>query len=316
MTKASIKIGTRASPLALAQAHAAKQAIAALDVFADYRVELVEFSTKGDRILNQPLAEIGGKGLFTQELTAALRDGSIDLAVHSLKDLPTADEDGLVIAAVPARATVVDTLVFNPELGLSFTPDDPIAALPQGAIVGTASLRRRAQLLRRRPDLDVVTLRGNVGTRLAKMKEQGLAAIVLAGAGLARLGLELDTMVPVPTVAMVPAAGQGALAFQCVADNDAIRTGLASLHDAETAVCVAAERAFLAALDGNCRTPIAATARVIGTGVELHGRILALDGQDMAERIATALKASAAELGQELAQQIKQEAPHLVMQGG
>lgn len=314
MTKPQIKIGTRASPLALAQAQYVRAALIALPVFADHDIALVEFSTKGDRILNQPLAEIGGKGLFTEELTRAIRVGDIDLAVHSLKDLPTADEDGLIIAAIPERAAFEDVLIFNPELDLAINAADPLAALPYGAVIGTASLRRRAQILRQRPDCELVSLRGNVGTRLDKMQQQGMVATLLAQAGIDRLGLSLPHLVALPSVLMVPAAGQGALALQCAEHNLSLRAALQQLHHNDTATCITAERAFLAALDGNCRTPIAARARIVADGVELHGRILSLDGQEMAERIATAPSADALRLGQSLAHEIRREAPHLVAQ--
>ncbi len=314
MTKPQIKIGTRASPLALAQAHATRDALAALPVFADHDIVLVEFSTKGDRILNQPLAEIGGKGLFTEELTRAIRGGDIDLAVHSLKDLPTADEDGLIIAAIPERAASADVLVFNPDLDLAINAADPLATLPSGAVIGTASMRRRAQILRQRPDCEIVSLRGNVGTRLEKMKQQGMAATLLAQAGIDRLGLSLPHLVGLPIPLMVPAAGQGALALQCAVQNETMRSALLHLHNDDTAICVAAERAFLAALDGNCRTPIAASARITANGLELHGRILSLDGQEMVERIASMPSADASSLGQRLASEIRDEAPHLVAQ--
>ncbi len=315
MTTPRLKIGTRASPLALAQANAMRDALTALPIFADYAIELVEFSTKGDRILNQPLAEIGGKGLFTEELTRAIRAGDIDLAVHSLKDLPTADEDGLVIAALPERAATADLLVVNPDLGLRLDGADPLAALPPGALIGTASLRRRAQILRQRPDCEIVSLRGNVGTRLDKMQKQGMAATLLAQAGISRLGLSLSHIVALPNALMLPAAGQGALALQCAATNNDLRSALRLLHHDDTAICVAAERSFLAALEGNCRTPIAASARIVPGGVELHGRILSLDGQEMMERIDTAPRGDAMALGHALAHDIRRQVPHLVAQG-
>ena len=273
-----ITIGTRASPLALAQT---EQIVTALQGAVGLPAEAIsvrKISTKGDEILDRTLAEIGGKGLFTDELNAGLRDGSIDLAVHSLKDLPTAETPGLFTAAIPAREDPRDILIVA-------TPDGPtpgsLADLPEGACVGTASLRRKAQILQARPDLDIAPLRGNIGTRLTKLSPDGVVATVLAMAGLNRMGYTGSDWQALAPDVMVPAAGQGALAVQCRADDATLIAQLADLDDVGTRACVTAERSFLAGLDGSCRTPIAALAipdeENTHTGL-LHGRLLAEDG--------------------------------------
>ena len=310
-----ITIGTRASPLALAQT---EQIVAALQNVGGLPADAIavkKISTKGDEILDRTLAEIGGKGLFTDELNAGLRDGSIDLAVHSLKDLPTAEAPGLLTAAMPTREDARDILIMA-------TPDSPspatLADLPDGARVGTASLRRKAQILKARPDLDIVPLRGNIGTRLGKLSLDGVAATVLAMAGLNRMGYAGPDWQPLAPDIMLPAAGQGVLAVQCRVDDADLIAQLAGLDDAETRACVTAERSFLAGLDGSCRTPIAALAirddENANTAV-LHGRLLAEDGTEFVEdscRFDLTELAAAEEIGTELAAKLRARAPHLV----
>ena len=245
-------------------------------------IALQKIITQGDKRLDKPLAEIGGKGLFTEELEAGLRDGTLDFAVHSLKDLPTEDADGLMLGAILPREDARDVLVPRP--GLTVTN---LADLPHGARLGTASLRRKAQALAARPDLAVAPLRGNVGTRLSKLAltdddADGFDATLLAAAGLNRLGMDLADAVPLAPDAMLPAAGQGALAVQCRAADAALKEALGKLHCAETAACVTAERAFLNRLDGSCRTPIAAHAEIADGRLTLRGRLLAEDGGDEA----------------------------------
>jgi hydroxymethylbilane synthase len=233
-------------------------------------LELVPIRTTGDRVQTRLLAEIGGKGLFTKEIEEALLDGRIDLAVHSLKDMETVLPAGLAIGCVLERDDPRDVLVGRGALTL--------AGLPRGARVGTASLRRRAQLLRLRPDLAIVPIRGNVNTRLAKMEAGEVDALVLALCGLERIGkagavgeiLEVDVM--------LPAVAQGALAIECRALDDTVRALLAPLHHAPTASCVLAERSMLAALDGSCRTPIAGLATIEGERLSLDALLLAPDG--------------------------------------
>lgn len=312
MTKQRLTIGTRASPLALAQAQQIRQHILALPVFADWDIELVPISTRGDRILDRPLAEIGGKGLFTAELDHGLAHGEIDIAVHSLKDLPTAQDDELVIAAIPVRASPLDCLITQPSAPQAVKR---IADLPPAARVGTASLRRKAQLLRLRPDLEIVSLRGNVGTRLEKIEREGLAATILAQAGLQRLSMDGAHIAPLECEDMVPAAGQGALAVQVHSRRSDLVAALAPIHDQHTADCVTAERTFLEALEGNCRTPIAAYAEIVNGQLRLHGRVLSEDGADCVELKTLGPPREAALLGADTAAQIKQLAPQLIPEG-
>jgi len=303
MSQRHITIGTRASPLALAQtAHVAAQFAAAHDWPSD-RLSSRHIVTQGDKRLEVPLAEIGGKGLFTEELESGLLDGSLDFAVHSLKDLPTQQPAGLCLAAILPRADAADILV--PRAGLRVTS---LADLPTGASIGTSSLRRRAQLRYARPDLTIAPLRGNVGTRLKKLETDNLDAIVLAAAGLARLGLAPDGALSLEAE-ILPAAGQGALAVQCRSEDAALRALLAPLHCAETAACVTAERAFLAALDGSCRTPIAAYAGFKAGQLHLQGRLLDDDGTWASSAAAADVPAQAVVLGESVAAMVRDNIP-------
>lgn len=251
-------------------------------------------TTQGDRVLDKALPEIGGKGLFTQELESELLSGQVDCAVHSLKDLPVESPDGLVIAAIPERAEVRDVLIS----AHGYTLD----TLPQGAIIGTSSRRRAAQLLHLRPDLRIENLRGNVDTRLRKALEGRYDAVIMAAAGLSRLGLEKAVTQYLPLEAMLPAPGQGALAVQCRAADQETRSYLAAIDHMPTRRAVTAERAFLQGLGGGCALPIAAFAEVTPTGrLHLIGRVLSPDGQEMIEVQGEADDALA--LGHELAQQ-------------
>ncbi|MEC7265812.1 MAG: hydroxymethylbilane synthase [Pseudomonadota bacterium] len=310
-----ITIGTRASPLALAQTEQIVTELQGAVGLPAGAVSVRKISTKGDEILDRTLAEIGGKGLFTDELNAGLRDGSIDLAVHSLKDLPTAETSGLFTAAIPVREDPRDILIVA-------TPNGPtpgsLAELPEGARVGTASLRRKAQILQARPDLDIAPLRGNIGTRLAKLSPGKVAATVLAMAGLNRMGYTgPDWQALAPNI-MLPAAGQGALAVQCRADDATLIAQLAVLDDVGTRACVTAERSFLAGLDGSCRTPIAALAILDPENAQtalLHGRLLADDGTEFVEntcRFDPADLEAAGAAGEQLAAELRARAPHLV----
>ena len=268
MTKI-IRIGSRSSKLSLWQAHFVADLIRAH--YDDVRVELKLFQTRGDKILTQPLAAIGSKGLFTQELEAALRRREIDCAVHSLKDLPTEEAEGLCLGAIPKRGQPHDALVSREGKNL--------AQLPHGAAVGTGSHRRRAQLLHHRPDLRIMDIRGNVPTRIQKLMADNSPydAIVLAAAGLERLKLS-DYITEIFAIArMTSAAGQGALAIQCRAEPDAIAF-FAPLTDEKTRLAVTAERAFLAALGAGCSLPVAAYAFVENNQLHLHGRVTATDG--------------------------------------
>ena len=310
-----ITIGTRASPLALAQTEQIVTELQGAVGLPAGAVSVRKISTKGDEILDRTLAEIGGKGLFTDELNAGLRDGSIDLAVHSLKDLPTAETPGLFTAAIPVREDPRDILIVA-------TPDGPtpgsLAELPEGARVGTASLRRKAQILQARPDLDIAPLRGNIGTRLAKLSPDTVAATVLAMAGLNRMGYTGPDWQALSPDIMLPAAGQGALAVQCRADDATLIAQLEVLDDVGTRACVTAERSFLAGLDGSCRTPIAALAILDPENAQtalLHGRLLADDGTEFVEntcRFDPADLEAAGAAGEQLAAELRARAPHLV----
>jgi hydroxymethylbilane synthase len=240
------------------------------DLAADGAIEIVTIRTTGDRVQDRRLAEIGGKGLFTKEIEEALFGGRIDLAVHSLKDVETWLPDGLEIACVLARDDPRDVFLSAKATSL--------AALPKGASIGTASLRRQAQLLRRRPDLTVVPIRGNVNTRLRKLETGEVDAIVLALCGLERLGEAEHATEILSREVMLPAVGQGALAIECHSGADRLRRLVEPLHDPVSAACVKAERAMLAALDGSCRTPIAGLAELDGDRLVLEGLVLKPDG--------------------------------------
>ena len=293
-----LRIATRGSPMALYQAGLVRERLRAAhaDLAGDGAVELAPVRTTGDRVLNRRLAEIGGKGLFTKEIEEALLDGRVDLAVHSLKDMETVLPAGLAIACVLRRDDPRDALVSHSGAGL--------AALPKGARVGTSSLRRRAQLLRQRPDLAVLPVRGNVDTRLGKLETGEFDALVLALCGLERLGKAAAASEILSPGQMLPAVGQGALAIECRAGDDTLSRLLAPLNDPASASCVTAERAMLAALDGSCRTPIAGLATINGDRLSLEALLLAPDGDaerrgDIAGRVAEA-EALGRELGARL----------------
>ncbi len=308
MSDRHLTIGTRASPLALAQTdHVAKQFAAAHD-WPQTRLSQREIVTIGDQRLEMPLAEIGGKGLFTQELEAGLLDGSLDFAVHSLKDLPTQEAEGLTLAAILPRAPSGDVLVPRADLEITCLND-----LPQKARIGTSALRRHAQILNLRPDLEIVALRGNVGTRLKKLQSENLDAIVLAAAGLNRLHIDPPGQCALDAD-ILPAAGQGALAVQCRANDAALISLLRALHCADTTACITAERAFLAALDGSCRTPIAAHAQLSDGQVHLQGRLLDDDGRWMAAARGADDIAMAQALGEKLAADVRAQAAHYASQ--
>ena len=243
-----LKIGTRGSPLALAQAHETRARLMAAHGLPEAAFEIAVIKTTGDRVTDRPLAEIGGKGLFTKEIEEALLAGAIDIAVHSMKDMPTILPPGLAIAALLARGDVRDAFVSLSHANL--------AAMPAGAVVGTSSLRRRAQLLNRRPDLQLVEFRGNVQTRLRKLADGVAEATFLACAGLHRLGRAEIIRTAISPDEMLPAVAQGAIGIEARGDDAADEALLAPIHHAPTATRLAAERAFLAALDGSCRPPL------------------------------------------------------------
>jgi hydroxymethylbilane synthase len=263
-----IVIATRKSRLALWQSEHVRDRLAA--AHPGLAVALLPLSTRGDEVLDRSLAQIGGKGLFVKELEAALADGRADLAVHSAKDVPAALAAGFELAAILAREDPRDAFVSNDHASL--------AALPRGAIVGTSSLRREAQLRSRYAGLDVRPLRGNVETRLAKLDRGEYAAVVLAAAGLKRLGLGARVRAVIDPEVSLPAVGQGALAIECRAGDAAVRELLAPLHDATTAACVRAERAVSRALGGSCQVPLGAYAELAGGTLHLRGVVASPDG--------------------------------------
>ena len=268
----SVRIATRKSPLALWQAeHVASKLQAA---HPGLQVELVKMTTQGDQILDAPLAKIGGKGLFVKELEQGLLQGRADLAVHSMKDVPVTLPEGLEIAVIMDREDPRDAFVSNHY--------DDLAALPQGAVVGTSSLRRQCQLLEARPDLQIKFLRGNVNTRLAKLDAGEYDAIILASAGLIRLGFDQRIVKYMSVRESLPAVGQGAIGIECRSDDAELKQLLADLHDPDTAYRVEAERAVNETLDGGCQAPIAAHARIKSDGqLRLHGLVAQPDGQSV-----------------------------------
>jgi hydroxymethylbilane synthase len=285
-----IRLGTRASALALAQA----RAVAARLEAAGVAVELRPMRTEGDRLADARLAVVGGKGLFVRDIEEALLRGELDAAVHSLKDLPAEPPAGLCLAAYPAREDPRDVLVARGPGGL--------AALATGAVVGTSSPRRRALLLAARPDLVVQPARGNVDTRLRKLAGGDWDAIVLAAAGLARLGLRPEHALPLDPAAHVPAVGQGILAVESRVDDRPTRSRLAVLDDAATRVCALAERAYLARLGASCTTPMAAHARLEGGTVAIAGLVASEDGRQVLRATTSGAAADAAALGRALAE--------------
>ena len=300
--QAALRIGTRGSPLALAQADETKgRLLAAHPGWEAAAIEIVVIRTSGDRIQDRPLAEAGGKGLFTKELEEALIEGRIDLAVHSMKDMPTLLPAGLVIGALLPREDPRDALIAPTAKRL--------AELPPGGVVGTASLRRQAQVRFRRPDLRVVPFRGNVETRLRKLGEGRADATLLALAGLKRLGLAERAAAIIEPEEMLPAVAQGAIGLQCRAADAATRERIAALNHAATACCIEAERAMLAVLDGSCRTPIAGLAqRDAAGGIILRGMVLRPDGSEAIEAVRIGGADDAAALGGDLGAELKARA--------
>jgi hydroxymethylbilane synthase len=291
-----LRVGTRGSPLALAQAEETRARLAAAHGLPVEAFEIVKIRTTGDRVTDRPLKEIGGKGLFTKEIEEALLAGRIDVAVHSMKDMEVAQPAGLALDTFLPRQDPRDAFV-APAGGR-------LAGLRQGATVGTSSLRRRAQLLHRRPDLRVVEFRGNVQTRLRKLSEGVAEATLLAMAGLNRLGLPDVPATPIPADEMLPAVAQGAIGIERRADDGRVAALLEAVHDGATGLRVTAERAFLARLDGSCETPIAGLAELDGGGLRLRGEILRPDGSEaVADEVGGAAEDGAA-LGRGLAEEL------------
>lgn len=293
-----MKIGTRGSPLALAQAHETKSRLIAAHDLDPEGIEIVVLKTTGDNVQDRPLSEIGGKGLFTKELDVALLDGRIDIAVHSMKDVATVLPEGTAIPAYLPREDVRDGFISDVA--------ESLADLPAGATVGTASLRRQAQVLWRRPDLKVAMFRGNVQTRLKKLAEKQADATYLAMAGLNRLGMAGTVRSAAPVDEMLPAVAQGAIGIAARSDDARAMALLAPLNDRDTATRLAAERAFLKKLDGSCRTPLAGLAELEADGAEIRfrGEILKPDGsaRHAVERRGPAAEAAA--IGLEAAESV------------
>lgn len=266
-----LRLGTRGSPLAVAQAEETRGRLAAAHGLPLEAFEIVVIKTTGDRVQDRALSEIGGKGLFTKEIEEALTSGAIDIAVHSMKDMPVEQPEGLALTAYLPREDVRDAFVSLAFGGLS--------DLPQGAVLGTSSLRRRAQALNRRPDLQVVEFRGNVQTRLRKLADGVAAATFLACAGLRRLGMDELAEKAIATDEMLPAVAQGAIGIEQRADDAAVSALLGAIDHSDTQKRLAAERAFLAGLDGSCRTPIGGLAELLpGNRLRLRGEIIRPDG--------------------------------------
>ncbi|KQQ66593.1 hydroxymethylbilane synthase [Acinetobacter sp. Leaf130] len=290
----TLKIATRQSPLALWQAEYIRARLQ--ELHPDLTVELVKFVTQGDKILDTPLAKIGGKGLFVKELEAALLDGRADLAVHSMKDVPMALPEGLTLAVICEREDPLDAFVSN--------QFEKFADLPQGAKVGTSSLRRKSQILKQRPDLQIIDLRGNVGTRLGKLDDGQYDAIILASAGLKRLGLSERIRHCLAPDISLPAVGQGALGLECRAADSEVLALIQPLLHQETDVCVRAERAFNAYLEGGCQVPIAGYATLQNGQIHIEGRVGSADGQTLLRAELTDEASNAQQLGENLARNL------------
>ena len=289
-----IKIGTRGSLLATTQSTWVKNQIESQH--PQTTVELVKIVTKGDKILDVPLAKVGGKGLFVKEIEEALLRKDVDLAVHSMKDVPSELPDELHLGIIPLRENPFDAFISNTCGSLN--------ELPQGAKVGTSSLRRRAQLAAIRPDLDIEDLRGNLDTRLRKLDEGQYEAIILAAAGLNRLGMSDRATVYFTPIEMLPAVGQGALGIELRKDDTELLAGLAFLNDDKTTVAVTAERSFLIRLEGGCQVPIGAFAEVDGNQVTLTGLVASVDGTEVIKRSMSGAANEAQALGLQLAEQL------------
>jgi hydroxymethylbilane synthase len=292
-----LRLGTRGSPLALAQARTVQARLAAAHGLSPEAIEICVIRTSGDRIQDRPLSESGGKGLFTKEIEEALLDGGIDLAVHSAKDMPTVLPDGLALVACLEREDPRDVLISR--VATSF------AALPQGAKLGTASLRRQAMAKRLRPDLQVEMLRGNVETRLRRIDEGAFDATLLALAGLRRLGLEHAATAILSVDDFLPAVGQGAIVIEAREKDERTRQYLAAIDHADTSAALAVERAFLGVLDGSCRTPIGGHAVISGSQVTFRGMILKTDGSECHETTREGSLTDAVALGADAGAELK-----------
>lgn len=295
-----LKIGTRGSPLALAQAYETRRRLGVAFDLTDACFEIVVIKTTGDKIIDRPLKEIGGKGLFTREIEQDLLSGAIDIAVHSMKDMPVEQPAGLLLETYLPREDVRDAFVSHAHQRLE--------DLPAGTVVGTSSLRRKAQLQHKRPDLTVVEFRGNVQTRLKKLEDGVAACTFLAMAGLNRLDMSHLANSAIDTEQMLPAVAQGAIGIERRANDESTAAMLSAIHDTPTGQRLAAERAFLAELDGSCETPIAGLAELNGSQLRLRGEVLRPDGSEAIGDDVTGPIESGAEMGREMARKLLAQA--------
>ncbi len=297
-----IRIGTRGSPLALRQAEIVRDLLGKAHGVELASFEIVPLKTAGDRVLDRPLADAGGKGLFTKEIDEALLTNRIDLGVHSAKDVPTFLPEGVLLAAYPEREDPRDVLVARGAISL--------AELPKGAVVGTSSVRRQALVLRARPDVSIRLLRGNVGTRLDKLARGEFDATVLAAAGMRRLGyLDQQTHTVLDPLTFPPSVGQGAIGIAVRANDEAAAQLVAAINDATTNIALLAERAFLAALDGSCRAPIGGHAQIMGDRIYFSGIVIAPDGTNAVETTREGYVSDAEALGADAGQELRARAP-------
>ena len=298
--KSPLRIGTRGSPLALAQAYETRERLSIAFGLSLDSFEIVVIKTTGDKVLNRPLKEIGGKGLFTKEIEEALLQESIDIAVHSMKDMPVQQPDGLILDTFLPREDVRDAFVSRIHKSL--------ADIPQGATVGTSSLRRKAQLMSKRPDLKIVEFRGNVQTRLKKLDDGVAECKFLAVAGLNRLKMEDIITAPISTDEMLPAVAQGAIGIERREKDIKVATMLEAIHNSTTGLLLSAERAFLEALDGSCETPIAGLADFKNENLRFRGEILKTDGSEVYSDEQVVAKEDATLVGIEMAHKLLSQA--------
>ncbi len=299
-----LRIATRGSKLALWQAEHIKSTLQSKYPSLDVTLEIIK--TKGDKIQDVPLSQVGGKGLFVKEIEEALLDGRADIAVHSMKDVPTELPEDLILGIIPKREACEDCFVSHTYAGLE--------ELPKGATVGTSSLRRQAQLLCMRPDLSIVSLRGNLDTRLRKLKEGLFDGVLLASAGLNRLGLTAPYLQKLSPEHFVPAVAQGALGIEYRSDRSDLAELLAFMDDPDARSCVVAERAFLLALDGGCQVPIACHARLSKNTIEVSGLVADVQGRTMIRKERTGLRKEAEKIGRELAMEILEAGGKRILQ--
>ena len=298
--KSPLRIGTRGSPLALAQSYETRERLSIAFGLSLDSFEIVVIKTTGDKVLNRPLKEIGGKGLFTKEIEEALLQESIDIAVHSMKDMPVQQPDGLILDTFLPREDVRDAFVSRIHKSL--------ADIPQGATVGTSSLRRKAQLMSKRPDLKIVEFRGNVQTRLKKLDGGVAECTFLAVAGLNRLKMEDIITAPISTDEMLPAVAQGAIGIERREKDIKVATMLEAIHNSTTGLLLSAERAFLEALDGSCETPIAGLAEFKNENLRFRGEILKTDGSEVYSDEQVVSKEDATLVGIEMAHKLLSQA--------